>query len=145
MCIIWTWLKAKMDQKMDLRMDRLNFNEKLYLTIVDLFCTYRRDNIMKITYINCLKLHNMKATNDIILLKTSLCFDLATVTCTLSTSIEFPTTMLLSIYVSRCEQLTVRKTDQCYKWMLKVQWNIEQQTDNMLMIMWYVYCMPRIK
>ena len=47
--------KTETDQKIDLWIDELNFNEKLYFTIVA-FCIYRSDNIMKITYINRLKL-----------------------------------------------------------------------------------------
>ena len=36
---------------MDLQMDLLNFIEKFYSTIVDLFCIYKSDNNTNITYV----------------------------------------------------------------------------------------------
>ena len=50
----WTWLKAGTDQKTDLWTDWLNFIEKIYYTIVDLFCRYKSVDNMMIAYTNCL-------------------------------------------------------------------------------------------
>ena len=54
--VIWiTLTKTEIDWKTDLQMDWLNFIEKLYSSIVDLFCRYKSDNYTNITYIDHLQ------------------------------------------------------------------------------------------
>ena len=48
-------LKARMEWKTNSQVEWLNFIEKLYFTIVDLFCRYKSDNKANITYINHLQ------------------------------------------------------------------------------------------
>ena len=47
-----TWLKARTEWKTESWTDWLDFIEKLYSTIVDLFCRYKSDNNTNIVYIN---------------------------------------------------------------------------------------------
>ena len=51
----WIWLKSGSEWKTESQMEWLNFLEKLYSTIVDLFCRYNSDNNMNTTYIDCLQ------------------------------------------------------------------------------------------
>ena len=44
--------KSQNRMETDLQADWLNFIENLYFTIVDLFCRYKSDNNMNITYNN---------------------------------------------------------------------------------------------
>ena len=50
-----TWLKAGTEWKTESQMEWLIFVEKLYFTIVDLFCRYKSDNNKHIAETNCLR------------------------------------------------------------------------------------------
>ena len=45
--------KSQNGMEKDSQMECLNFVEKLYFTIVDLFCRYKSDTNKNIAYINC--------------------------------------------------------------------------------------------
>ena len=47
--------KARMESKTKSQMEWLNFIEKLYFTILDLFCRYMSDNNKNFAYINRLQ------------------------------------------------------------------------------------------
>ena len=72
-----------MEQKMDSQTERLNFIEKLYFTIVDLFCRYKSDNNMNITYINRLQQCRQSLVSKILLDIITPC---AKISCFVSTS-----------------------------------------------------------
>ena len=60
--------KARMEWKMNSRTEWLNFVEKLYFTIVDLFYRYKSDNNMNIiTYINRLQQGRQSLVSKILL------------------------------------------------------------------------------
>ena len=78
-----TWLNARMEWKMDSRTERLNFIEKLYFTIVDLFCRCKSDNNMNITYINRLQQCRQSLVSKILL---DIITPYAKISCFVSTS-----------------------------------------------------------